>query len=220
MEKLKCTSCGGNLEVEENKEYAVCDHCGAKYKLNKDLNVNIKLDDDVKEVLNNQIGNMNNSVKFMVVPAIAFFIFILIVFFFTTIKSNEDRRANLERQREMEESMQKQQDKIMEQMEKGKEQINEDMKEIENDGEKEVFNLQFEFDNGTQNAFFVKTTLDEIIRSNNSYDRKVALVINGAETTNESEIVNIKQTLDGNYEVSVKYDEKGYVNKIIIEKIN
>ena len=29
MEKLKCTSCGGHLDVEENKEYAVCKHCGA-----------------------------------------------------------------------------------------------------------------------------------------------------------------------------------------------
>ena len=33
MEKLKCSSCGGNLQVEENKEYAVCDHCGAKRRL-------------------------------------------------------------------------------------------------------------------------------------------------------------------------------------------
>jgi DNA-directed RNA polymerase subunit M/transcription elongation factor TFIIS len=45
MEKLKCTSCGGHLDVEENKEYAVCKHCGARYKLNEDININIKVND-------------------------------------------------------------------------------------------------------------------------------------------------------------------------------
>ena len=73
MEKLKCSSCGGHLQVEDNKEYAVCDHCGAKYKLNEDLNINIKLDDNMKEVLNTGLGIMNKSTKFMVVPAVIFF---------------------------------------------------------------------------------------------------------------------------------------------------
>ena len=63
MEKLKCTSCGGNLEVEENKEYAVCSHCGAKYKLNKDLNVNIRLDENMKDIVNKGVEVQDKFVK-------------------------------------------------------------------------------------------------------------------------------------------------------------
>jgi len=38
MEKLKCESCGANLEIDENKEYATCKYCNLKYKLkNKDF---------------------------------------------------------------------------------------------------------------------------------------------------------------------------------------
>lgn len=218
MEKLKCSSCGGHLQVEDNKEYAVCDHCGAKYKLNEDLNINIKLDDNMKEVLNTGLGIMNKSTKYMVVPAVIFFCFILIVMVATTIESNRSRRNAIERQKEMQESMKESQELFNEEFEKGQEKINENMKSIEDESDKDMFNLQFELKNGTQNAFFLKSTLDEIIRSNNKYDRKVTLVINGIETTNEQEIVSIKQSLDGDYEVSISYGDDGYVNKVIVNK--
>lgn len=218
MEKLKCTSCGGHLQVEDNKEYAVCDHCGARYKLNEDLNINIKLDDNMKEILNGEFGTMGKNLKFMVIPAIAFFCFIIIVMVISSIDEAANRRTAIERQKEMEESMKKQQEIFSEQFEKGQEKINENMKSIEDESDKDMFNLQFELKNGTQNAFFLKSTLDEIIRSNNKYDRKVTLVINGIETTNEQEIVSIKQSLDGDYEVSISYGDDGYVNKVIVNK--
>ena len=41
MEKLKCSSCGGEITVDDDKEYGTCPYCGTKYKLNKDVNVNI-----------------------------------------------------------------------------------------------------------------------------------------------------------------------------------
>ena len=78
MEKLKCSSCGAELEVEENKEYAKCNHCGARYKLNEDLNVNIKLDDNIKEVLNNGLGTAKHVSKFFFIPIIIFIIIILL----------------------------------------------------------------------------------------------------------------------------------------------
>lgn len=218
MEKLKCTSCGGHLQVEDNKEYAVCDHCGARYKLNEDLNINIKLDDNMKEILNGEFGTMGKNLKFMVIPAIAFFCFIIIVMVISSIDEAANRRTAIERQKEMEESMKKQQEIFSEQFEKGQEKINENMKSIEDESDKDMFNLQFELENGTQNAFFLKSTLDKIIRSNNKYDRKVTLVINGIETTNEQEIVNIKQSLDGDYEVSISYGDDGYINKVIVNK--
>lgn len=61
--------------------------------------------------------------------------------------------------------------------------------------------------------------MDEIIESNKTHDRKVSLVFEGKETTNEKEIIEIKHSLSGDYEVSINYDDDGYVNKIIVEKI-
>ena len=54
-----------------------------------------------------------------------------------------------------------------------------------------MFNFQFANDNGTKSAFFLESTLDEIIESNKTQDRLVTLVFNGKEVTEESEIINI-----------------------------
>lgn len=197
MEKLKCSSCGAALQVEENKEYAVCNHCGSKYKLNEDLNVNIKLDNNVKEVLNAGLGTFNHISKFMVIPIIVFVIIFVLIFYFGFINTSKSRKTIENNQKQIEEQINKQQENV----------------------KKDVFNFQFTNDNGTKSAFFLKSTLDEIIQSNKIYDRKVTLVFNGTETTNESEIIDIKHSLDGDYEVSFNYDEDGYINKIIVNKI-
>ena len=52
MKKLKCEECGGHLAVEENGEYAKCEYCSTRYKLNEDKTVIIKLDDNQKPKLN------------------------------------------------------------------------------------------------------------------------------------------------------------------------
>lgn len=180
MEKLKCSSCGGHLEIEENKEYAKCKYCGARYKLNEDLNVNIKLDDNMKEILNNGFGTVQKFSKFTIIPIAI--IFLIGVTMCVTIGS-------------------------MGFIHNGK------------DENKSMFNIHLENDGGTKNAFFLESTLDDIIQSNKTHNRKVALVFEGKETTDEKEIIDIKHSLSGTYEVSINYDDKGYVNKIIVEKI-
>ena len=179
MEKLKCTSCGGHLEVEENKEYAVCKYCGARYKLNKDLNINFKLDDNMKDIINSGFRGVTHYSKFMIIPIIMFitiFIIISLTIFRTFSGSNSYDKSS--------------------------------------------FNSLFSHQNGTKSAFFLESTLDDIIQSNKTHDRKIALVYEGKETTDEKEIIEIKHSLSGTYEVSINYDNKGYVNKIIVEKIN
>ena len=197
MKKLKCSSCGATLQIEENKEYAICNHCGSKYKLNEDLNINIKLDDNVQEVINNGLGTFKHFSKFMFIPIIMFIIIFGLIVYFGFIKTNESKKTIEDNQKQIEQQQNKQQENI----------------------KKDVFNFQFINDNGTKSAFFLKDTLDEIIQSNKIYDRKVMLVFNGTETNNESEIINIKHSLDGNYEVSFNYDEDGYINKIVVDII-
>ena len=202
MEKLKCSSCGAGLEIEDNKEYAVCSHCGSKYKLNEDLNVNIKLDDNTKEVFNSGLGIFKNISKIMLIPIIIFvIIFILIIYFaITQITKETSKNQNTinNNQNQIEEKISKQQESV----------------------KKDIFNFQFINDNGTKSAFFLESTLDEIIQSNKIYDRKVILNFDGVETTNEEEIINIKHKLDGKYEVSLNYDDEGYINKITVNKIS
>ena len=191
MEKLKCSSCGAELEVEDNKEYAKCNHCGTRYKLNKDLNVNIKLDDSIKEKLNDQLEMVTTPKTTIISIAVIFIIgAIICVVGASTFSFKNDNTFNEERAKQEEESNQ------------------------------DHFNFQFYGSNGTQSAFFLEHTWDEIIQSNKTNDRKVSLVFNGTETIDESEIINIKHSLDGDYEVSINYDEDGYINKIIVDKIN
>ena len=179
MEKLKCSSCGGHLEIEENKEYATCKYCGARYKLNEDLNINIKLDDNMKEIINSSLGTVQHFSKFAIIPIAI--IFVMAAFIIITIATSFNSSNN---------------------------------------GDKNMFNIHLEHDGGTKSAFFLSSTLDDIIQSNKTHNRKVALVFEGKETTDEKEIIDIKHSLSGTYEVSINYDDDGYVNKIIVDKIN
>ena len=197
MKKLNCSSCGAELRIEENKEYAVCDHCGTKYKLNEDLNINIKLDDNVKDVINTSFGTVNKASKFMFVPIFIFVIAFSLILFIGIRSINRSRNNSEGNRKQTEEKVNKQQEEV----------------------KKDIFNFQFVNDNGTKSAFLLESTLDEIIQSNKLYNRKVTLVYNGKETTDETEIINIKHSLEGDYEVSLDYDDEGFIYKIRVDTI-
>ncbi len=197
MKNLKCSSCGATLQIDENKEYAICNHCGSKYKLNEDLNINIKFDDNVKEVFNNNLGAYKHISKFIYTTVIIIVIVTLLILYFGFIKIDKNRKI----------------------IEGNQSQIKEQVNNQQEDVKKDKFNFQFIGDNGTKNAFFLERILDKIIQSNKIYDRKIILSFNGKEITNETEIINIKHSLDGDYEVSLNYDNNGYINKIIVNII-
>ena len=205
MKKLKCSSCGAELEVEENKEYAECKYCGTKYKLNEDHNINIKLDDNMKEVLNNGMGTVKHLSKFMIIPIIIFVIIFIMIIVFSFMTTSRFISSSNDSYNEIEEKMKQQED---------------EEKKREEESKKYHFNFQFNNGNGTKNALFLSSILDDIIESNKTNDRLVALVFDGKETTDEKEIIDIKHSLDGDYEVSLNYGDDGYINKIIVEKIN
>lgn len=66
-----------------------------------------------------------------------------------------------------------------------------------------------------------KPMLEEIIEINKTQDRKVTVKYNGIETQDTEAIKKIKTDIDefGSYEVSFEYDEEGYINEAIIEKV-
>lgn len=67
----------------------------------------------------------------------------------------------------------------------------------------------------------VTPMLDEIIKSNKTQDRKITVKYNETETQDTEEIKKIKTNIDefGSYEISLEYDEEGYIKEAIIEKV-
>lgn len=94
------------------------------------------------------------------------------------------------------------------------------------------FNHMFEFNSGTQYNTSVRDLLDDVITSNNKHkDHLVEVVYQGTSYGTDAQgIKNAKNAIGTNtfkenghgfieYEVSLDYDDKGYVIKITIEKL-
>ena len=82
------------------------------------------------------------------------------------------------------------------------------------------FNIGFTYAEGTKATIFVEQILDKVVTSNKqNKDMLITVVYKKKSTTDVNEIKSIKKSLEewGEYEVSVDYDEDGYVNKITIE---
>ncbi len=83
------------------------------------------------------------------------------------------------------------------------------------------FNSGFEFRVGENYGSSVKRTLDDVITNNKkNQEHLITVVFENLSTTVPEEIKQAKKNFDDwtKYEISVDYDEKGFVNKITIEK--
>lgn len=104
-------------------------------------------------------------------------------------------------------------DIINNQMEKGNEML--DKFEIDS------FNSKFEFRVGQNYGSSVMHVLDDVITNNKKNKNHVLTVVfEDLSTTDPEEIKKAKKNFDEwtKYEISVDYDDNGYVNKITIEK--
>lgn len=99
--------------------------------------------------------------------------------------------------------------------------FSEEMKDMEDKKEVTLFNFSLENDSGTQKGIFVKNTLDDIIKSNKKNERKITLKYNETETQDTEEIKNLKSSFEdfNDYEISIDYDEQGFINKVTIENL-
>lgn len=85
---------------------------------------------------------------------------------------------------------------------------------------KRTFNFTYETSNGTQNGFNVKNLLDDVITNNKTNKDHILNVMYKYTNTTDVEIIkNLKSNFDEwtKYEISLDYDENGYVNQITIE---
>ena len=95
-------------------------------------------------------------------------------------------------------------------------------KEQMKNNEIEDFNRSLEPAQGTNSKFALSSYLDKVVTSNKKNKNHVITVVyRETTTTNEDDIVEIKHILDNTkkYEVSLDYDEDGYISKITIKDI-
>ena len=84
------------------------------------------------------------------------------------------------------------------------------------------FNTPYEVDAGKRSGFFLASTLDDIVTNNKTNKKHIITVsYKDVTTTDEAEIKKIRNGLSShkNYDVSLDYDSKGYVNKFTIADI-
>lgn len=98
--------------------------------------------------------------------------------------------------------------------------IKEEAEKRQKEYDKENFNRTFEFRAGSQYEASISFLLDDVIKNNKQKKERLINVIYGnINTTDPEEIKNLKKSFEEwhKYEVSVDYNEEGYINKITIE---
>ena len=213
MKELKCRQCGAIMSLDEDKEFATCKYCGAKYKLNEDKNINIKLDEGTKDVLNNGLKTFGKIWTFSAIPFVLVFIVVFIitgVVIFNII--NFDK----------EDSPTKVDNNISDTIKENVNNLEETVKEQITKQEIDSFNGSFEFYAGTKWKNSIESLLDKVIKNNRkNSDKLISVIYNDKNTTDANEIINIKHSLEDfkDYEVKVDYNDQGLVNRVIIEDI-
>ena len=164
-----------------------------------------------------------------------FILYILIIIFIaslafltyrvgTDIKAKKDEiKEELRKEKEKAEKKQEEEEKKQQELE---DKINKEQEEYHENFSKDSFNSTFEINQGTKSGMFAKSQVDNIIK-NNKKDKEhlIEVIFDGTSYgTDSSNISNVKNNLrefNGykfqEYEISLDYDDNGYVNKVTIE---
>lgn len=190
-------------------------------------NEDISLEDKVetKEDKNNK--KEDGDRKFILYILIIIFIASLAFLTYrigTDIKTKKDEiKEELRKEKEKAEKEQEEEEKKQQELE---DKIKKEQEEYHENFSKDSFNSTFEINQGTKSGMFAKSQVDNIIK-NNKKDKEhlIEVIFDGTSYgTDPSNISNVKNNLrefNGNkfqeYEISLDYDDKGYVNKVTIE---
>lgn len=83
------------------------------------------------------------------------------------------------------------------------------------------FNGTLELYNGSNVGISLKELLDEVITINKKGEREITVKYMETKTQDPEEIKNLKLSFSdtSNFEVTFEYDEEGYIDKVVIEKV-
>ena len=215
INNLKCPNCSSSLNVDiEDTNNLKCEYCGSTLKYVPDKEEleliraqALKAESNAKEMNAKTINDVvNNIAKPLAKSYITLKIvgLVLVVIIFAVIAgviitqfsgSNGNRTNQIDRQSKVE--------------------------EYYNKAKKESFNTTF--NKGETPGSFVKDDLDEIINYLNQGTYKVSVTYKDiVESTDINEIKNIRKSIDefNEYDITLKYDDKGFVNQYIIEDLS
>ena len=215
MKQLKCENCGATIEIIDNdKDFAICPYCKAKYQLNEKKDINIKIDDNTKELLTNGLNIFNKSSKFTIIPIIMFSLIVITSIIIISINAFSQINENNKEINKTNNTVKTQETNDTDK--------NQEANEIKKTVSKTIFNSKFEFHSGTKYKSSVEYLLDDIVTNNKTNkDMLITLIYKDKETTDPETIIDIKHALNDKikYEVKLDYDDDGYVYKITIEDI-
>ena len=190
-------------------------------------NEDISLEDkgETKEDKNNK--KEDGDRKFILYILIIIFIASLALLAYrvgTDIKAKKDEiKEELRKEKEKAEKKQEEEEKKQQELE---DKIKKEQEEYHENFSKDSFNSTFEINQGTKSGMFAKSQVDNIIK-NNKKDKEhlIEVIFDGTSYgTDPSNISNVKNNLrefNGykfqEYEISLDYDDNGYVNKVTIE---
>ena len=157
-----------------------------------------------------------------------FILYILIIIFIASLallayRVGTDIKAKKD---EIKEELRKEKEKAEKEEKEIKDKFNKDMEESDLKFDKNSFNSNYTFYSGTQPGQNVSMLIDNIINKNKTEkDHLVELIFDntsyGTDSDNIKQTKNMIQTFKGYdiqyYEVSMDYDDNGYVNKVTIE---
>lgn len=230
MIELRCKSCGGNLEIDEDKEFGTCPFCKTKYKINEEHKVIFTMDDNTKETINQRDKTVSKMSLAVFIPFVIVIISVIVIIIFTIVNINKGRakisteQKNIMRMQEqiMQNSINgwdNNWDSLKDNIQNGigiQEKISQENK---NDFEKKSFNNRFEIYSGTGMGGNVKDFLDSVVTNNKKEDRKITISYDDFESDNPEDISDLKNKIEtfNNYEVKFDYDENGFIENATIE---
>lgn len=209
LKELKCPNCKGKIKVEDGKNKVKCEYCETEFQVSDLEERNQKLKEKVvEETILKPVASARKQAKyfFMIfIPIfILFFGFIVYQIVSSTIEFNN-------RKNEINNEML--QNKV-------EEEYNKTIKELER--EANSFNFEIESYAGRQAEIFVQSLLTKVITNNKKNERKIIVSHEGTETTDPSEITNIKNSMPEHsyYDISFDYDDSGFIYKLTMTNLN
>lgn len=142
----------------------------------------------------------------------------------TDIKAKKDEiKEEIRKEKEKAEKKREEEEKKRQELE---EKIEKEQEEYHENFNKDNFNSTFEMYQGTKSGMFAKSQVDNVVKNNKKDKEHLIEVIfdgtsYGTDPINIQSIKNKLQEFNGykfqEYEISLDYDDNGYVNKITIE---
>lgn len=190
-------------------------------------NDNSSIEEAKEKVKQIKKNNNEGGRKFILYILIIIFIAALATLSYRIASSIKERNDALKEEiRKEKEKQEKKQQEIENEVKEQQEKVQKELEESEKQKEKDNFNRNYEFWSGTQTSMIVSNIIDSAVANNKkSTEHLIEFIFDGTSYgTDANNIKTIKSSLKNfkgheiqYYEISLDYDENGFVNKITIE---